>query len=126
MKKILNTSKDEKRPEWTLGGNPSAIENQEAQGQKMLCESNQLPRTDGYKDIKEEYIKRGIKVIGPSKDDDLFYDVILPEGWKIEPTEHSMWSKLSNEKGEKVASIFYKASFYDRSAHIGFRRMENA
>ena len=124
MKKILNTNKKERHPEWTLGGNPSAIENQEAQGQKMLCESSQLPRTDGFKDIKEEYERIGIKVIGPSKDDDLFYDVILPKGWKIEPAEHSMWSKLSNEKGEEVASIFYKAAFYDRSAHICFRKKE--
>ena len=33
--KIVNTSKNSK-PDWLFGGNPSAIENQEAQGQKEI------------------------------------------------------------------------------------------
>ena len=108
-------------PEWLMGGNPRAIENQEAQGQIELCNSSQLPRTGWYDDIKKEYIKRGIKVIGISKYDDLFYDVELPKDWKIKPTDHSMWSELRNEKDIVIANIFYKAAFYDRNAHIDFK-----
>lgn len=33
-----------------------------------------------------------------------------------------MWSDLVDDKGRKRAGIFYKAAFYDRSAHIGVNR----
>ena len=33
-----------------------------------------------------------------------------------------MWSDLVDDKGRKRTSIFYKAAFYDRSAHIGVNR----
>jgi len=115
--RIVNTSKNP-RPDWLLGGDPAAIENQEAQGQKEMCRVEQLPRTDGYKDLKDKYKQLGIKVLGETEGDDLFYDVTLPEGWKIIPTDHSMWSNLVNEKGKIIANIFYKAAFYDRAAHI--------
>ena len=56
----------------------------------------------------------GIKVLGV--DDNLFWNVELPEGWKIVPTEHSMWSKLVDSLGRERLSIFYKGAFYDRRA----------
>jgi len=115
-KKIVNTSNNP-RPDWLLGGNPAAIENQEAQGQKEICEAEQLPRTDGYKDLKDKYKQLGVEVLRETQGDHLFYDVTLPKGWKITPTEHSMWSNLVNEKGKIMANIFYKAAFYDRAAH---------
>ena len=87
-------------------------------GQKELCNSAQLPRTDGYKNVKEIYEKMGIKVIGESINDELFYDVELPECWKIQPTGHSMWSNLLDKNKKIIAHIFYKASFYDRGAFI--------
>lgn len=97
-----------------LGNNPSrAIEAQEADGQRELCASAQLP-TDGI----DGAIALGIEVIGPSKGDPLFHDVRLPEGWQIKPTDHSMWSELVDDKGRKRAGIFYKAAFYDRKAHM--------
>ena len=122
--KIKNTSKKDIHNEWLGGSNPSAIEAQELKGQKELCDSKQLPCMDGYKDLKQEYEKIGIKVLGKSKDDNLFYDVILPKGWKIVSTEHSMWSDLIDEKGKKIGNIFYKAAFYDRSADFGFIKEE--
>ena len=115
-KKIVNTSRNP-RPEWLFGVNSPAIENQEAQGQKEICEAEQLPRTDGGKDLRDRYTKLGVKVLKETKGDDLFYDVTLPKEWKIISTDHSMWSNLVNEKGEIVANIFYKAAFYDRAAH---------
>lgn len=42
----------------------------------------------------------------------------FPPGWKKEPTDHSMWSKLMDDKGRERAAIFYKAAFYDQSAHV--------
>ena len=116
---IKNTAK-KANPEWLLGSNPGAIENQEKEGQEELSNSSQLPRTDGFKDVKSQYEKMGIKIVGESKEDELFYDVILPVGWNIVSTEHSMWSNLVNEKGSIVAKIFYKAAFYDRRADIEF------
>ena len=50
--------------------------------------------------------------------DDLFVRATLPEGWKKKPTDHSMWSKVVDERGRERISVFYKAAFYDRSAHM--------
>ena len=124
MKKVTDTSK---KPmlNWLFGGNPKAIEDQEAEGQKELVESSQLPvkvNTPRGVSAQEQYKAMGIKVIstpGPS-DDVMFLDVELPEGWEIKATGHSMWSELRDNKGRKRASIFYKAAFYDRSSHINF------
>jgi len=123
MKKITNTSKNS-HLEWLMGGNPNAIEAQEAQGQKELVESSQLPRKTNDYDVKvkKQYKKMGIKILKETEGDDLFFDVILPEGWKLESTDHSMWNKLVDNKGRERASIFYKAAFYDRDSFISFNR----
>jgi hypothetical protein len=121
MSKITNTSKSPK-PEWLFGLNPNAIEQQEAQGQKELTESSQLPKMVriGYKDCdaKDVYQKMGIEILSTNNDDKLFVDVRLPEGWKVIPTDHSMWSNLVDENESPRGSIFYKAAFYDRSAFM--------
>ena len=49
---------------------------------------------------------------------DIFYRVTLPEGWRIAPTNHSMWSHLLDADGNQRAMIFYKASPWDTNAHI--------
>lgn len=119
-KKVTNTGKKPKLS-WLFGGNPKAICEQESQGQKELVNSSQLPLdTRGLG--KEQYQKMGIKVIGVTKDDDIFYDVVMPKGWEVKETEHSMWTLLIDDKGNERAMIFYKAAFYDRSAHIDFNR----
>lgn len=63
-------------------------------------------------------MKFGDKVHG----DEMFQYVELPAGWKKVPTGHSMWSKLVDDKGRERAAIFYKAAFYDRSAHLSASR----
>jgi hypothetical protein len=121
---ITNTTKSP-RIDWLFGGNPAAIEDQEAQGQTQLVSSSQLPAKINYgskESAAEQYQKMGIKVIGPSNGDDLFLNVELPTGWKIEPTDHSMWSELRDNQGRKRAMIFYKAAFYDRDAFINLER----
>ncbi len=139
IKRITNTSVEEFHPEWTMGGNPGAIEAQEKRGQKELAESSQLPVKlnspicDGCEkikgkdfgwDAKKDYGKMGIKVLKRCEcvRDELFYEVQLPKGWKIVSTDHSMWSRLVDEKGRERLSIFYKAAFYDRDAFVNINR----
>jgi len=118
MTNITNTTKNPKR-EWLYGGNPGAIELQEKVGQMELSKSNQLPRKTNNSE-KSIYEKLGIKILERGNNDPLFVEAILPEGWKILPTEHSLWSNLVDHLNRKRAMIFYKAAFYDRDAHISF------
>lgn len=98
------------------------IEQQEAEGQQALCaNSARLPKEgDNHKEIDRAlYEKMGI-VFGDDAND-LFVNVTLPEGWKITPTDHSMWNRLEDDKGRQRAAIFYKAAFYDERASISLR-----
>ena len=116
---IKDTTK-EPHPEWLFGRNPGAIEAQEEDGQRDLANAQELPRKLSMGgDTTVLYERIGIKVVGGI--DPLFVRTQLPNGWKIIPTEHSMWSKLVDNLGRERASIFYKAAFYDRDAHISFR-----
>ncbi len=122
MKKTTNT---ENNPmlQWLMGGNPNAIEAQEAEGQKELINSLQLPlKCNSPRGINaaEQYHKMGIKTFTGSKGDDLFLGVKLPDGWKKEATDHSMWNNLLDDKGRVRATFFYKAAFYDRDAFVNF------
>lgn len=107
-----------------LSGDPyGAIERGEKRGQSEFVSSERLPIrvNDGANtDSKIQYEKMGIKVV--DKYDDLFYNVILPDGWKKEATGHSMWNNLLDNKDRVRATIFYKAAFYDRDAFINFER----
>jgi len=114
MSKITNTSKNP-NPEWVLGGNPRAIERQEAAGQRELESSDVLPTEcseDDRKALEAAGVVFGSKVAG----DDIFTHVTLPAGWKKQRTDHSMYTDLIDSDGKKRASIFYKAAFYDRNA----------
>lgn len=95
---------------------PGGIEAQEAQGQKDFVACETLP----IECPREQLESLGF-VFGEAADD-IFIYVQFPEGWKKEPTEHSMWSDLVDDKGQKRGSIFYKAAFYDRSAHMNLDR----
>jgi len=98
---------------------PGGIEAQEARGQRDFVASTALPR-DCNGCSREQFEKVGI-VFGDTVDD-LFIEARLPQGWRKVQTAHSMWSKLVDAQGRERASIFYKAAFYDRSAHIGISR----
>ena len=102
---------------WVLGGNPKAIEQQEAQGQRELVASSQLPADGLTPEMAAHY---NIQIVCPSKNDPLFVDVKLPRGMVKKTTDHQMWSDLVNEDGIKIAGIFYKAAFYDRRAFISW------
>lgn len=117
MTKITNTSKNERNPGWLFGYDPNAIEAQEARGQAEVVASSQLP-TDIPAKLREKLEAAGVEFGGPNPDDTLFAPVKLPQGWKIVPTEHSMWTELVDAEGKVQASIFYKAAFYDRRAFV--------
>jgi hypothetical protein len=101
----------------------TAIEAQESREQSRVCNRQMLPRyespTFAKKDAKPLYEKAGIKILNEA--DDLFYSVQLPEGWKIEPTGHSMWNNVLDAKGRLRFVFFYKGAFYDRDATVGTR-----
>lgn len=91
---------------------PGGIERQEAAGQASFVQSTTLP-----KDCDRNMLALAGVIFGDDFDD-LFVSVVLPDGWKKQATEHSMHSDLLDEKGRKRGSIFYKAAFYDRKAHM--------
>lgn len=55
------------------------------------------------------YNSLGIKIIDDSNS--ALYQVELPEGWKLEPTDHDMWSTLKDANGTLVADVFVKMTF---------------
>lgn len=107
----------------SLGGSSNYIENMEAQGQRQLTQSTTIPsRINGdYGGKGEAQLKAMGFELGPipkGSDDDIFRPALLPKGWKKVATDHSMWSEIHDEKGFARISMFYKAAFYDRSAHL--------
>jgi hypothetical protein len=118
MNRVTNTSEEIK----TMGlaallmGTAAGIEASEARGQSELVVSDVLPADMGRdRDVLEGW---GVRILDPVPGDPLFVNAELPAGWKKQRTDHSMWSDLVDDKGRKRASIFYKAAFYDRGAHI--------
>jgi len=105
-----------------IASTPGGIEAQEARGQRDFVVSETLPiRCLGCN--REQLEQMGVNFGEPI--DDLFIAVQLPDSWHKKPTDHSMWSDLIDGKGRKRAQIFYKAAFYDRSAHISLTRRFN-
>jgi hypothetical protein len=90
------------------------IECQESAGQRSLVNSAVLPFKGDWEALK----KMGVMVTSSDSAADLFYECTLPDGWQKKATDHSMWSELLDQNGLVRASIFYKAAFYDRDAHI--------
>jgi hypothetical protein len=99
------------------GGVSAAIERQERQGQAQLVDSTVIP-TDLNGGSEDDLRALGFTLGDPVPDDAMFRHAELPAGWKREGTEHAMWSHIVDEQGRPRCSIFYKAAFYDRSAHI--------
>lgn len=108
-----------------IASTPGGIEAQEARGQQDFVTSETLPCKPASYHESEESMRQKLESLGiefVEQVDDLFWYVHLPKGWTKKPTDHSMWSHLLDEKERKRASIFYKAAFYDRSAHISLDR----
>lgn len=94
---------------------PGGIEAQEAQGQRLLVASEQLPK-EIRGATREQLTALGFE-FGDDVDE-LFVACKLPAGWSKRASAHSMHSDLIDDKGRVRAGIFYKAAFYDRRADM--------
>lgn len=121
MKPTNTTAQAQRDPLMTLLSTMGSggIERQEARGQQELVNSASLPTECNGREALEA---AGVKFGEPYKDDPLFCDAVLPEGWKKRATDHSMWSDLVDAKGRVRAKIFYKAAHYDRRADMYVER----
>jgi hypothetical protein len=89
------------------------IGNQEKRGQSQFVRSQSLPRDmHGHRATLE-----AMGIVFGEIEDDLFIECTFPDGWEKRATDHSMHSKIVDEKGRERIGVFYKAAFYDRSAH---------
>ena len=100
-------------------GASGIIEAQEAQGQRELVKSSLLPAEFRHRAAFE---RLGFTFGEPVAGDSLFVNATLPPGWTRQGSDHAMWSYLLDDKGRRRVSVFYKAAFYDRSAHMGLSR----
>jgi hypothetical protein len=97
------------------------IEAQEKRGQLRQAQMQTLPIDLGRGDEGRKQFESLGFVFG-EKVDALFVSVKFPEGWRKQPTDHSMWSDIVDANGNKRGAIFYKAAFYDQKAHASLTR----
>lgn len=99
------------------GSPESFITGQERAGQHQLVNSDRLPAQILHSE-QADYEALGFTFGEPDERDPMFRPATLPPGWKREGSDRAMWSYIVDELGRKRVSIFYKAAFYDRSAHM--------
>lgn len=99
----------------TMNGEKNVIEHMEAEGQQKAV--NNIMLAKNMRPSRESWERLGFTFLD-IPDDDVLCKASLPEGWRIEATEHSMWNNIIDEKGRTRGSMFYKAAFYDRNAHM--------
>jgi hypothetical protein len=97
------------------GSQSVPIERMERDGQRQLVNSDRLPAKCGD---HAPWLALGFTFGDPDPDDPLFMPATLPPGWQRKATDHSMGSVIVDTLGRERVSIFYKAAFYDRSAHM--------
>jgi hypothetical protein len=96
-------------------GLSGAIEQQERAGQRELVNSDRLPADCGD---HAPWLALGFTFGDPDPSDPLFMPAALPPGWQRKTTDHAMGSVIIDTLGRQRVSIFYKAAFYDRHAHM--------
>lgn len=103
-------------------GTPDGIVASERRGQQELVASEQLPIKCG--DMGEAaYLALGFTLGAPTSGDTLFRAATLPAGWKRDGSDHAMYSYIVDKRGFRRVTIFYKAAFYDRAAHMYLNRV---
>ena len=106
------------------------IEEMEADGQRQLVHSDVLPAEGpwadhtGWRGPRDGVTLESLGFVkgDPVPGDEMFVHATLPPGWAREGSDHAMWSYITDERGVRRVSIFYKAAFYDRSAHASIER----
>lgn len=99
------------------GGRPGMIEQQEADGQRQLVNSDRLP-VKFNSGQQEDLEALGFTFGDPDPADPLFRPATLPPGWTRQGSDHAMWSYLLDHHGRRRVAIFYKAAWYDRDAFM--------
>jgi hypothetical protein len=94
-------------------GTSAYITGMEADGQRQIVQSDVLPR-----DCKDDDALLALGFTFGEATDDLFREATLPAGWSRKASDHDMWSYIVDERGIERVGLFYKAAFYDRSAHM--------
>ncbi len=95
---------------------PTTIINDEEKGEtKEFMNGFIMPRE--MHPTKEAFEKLGFVFKDIPGDDVLCYGA-LPEGWSIRPTDQSTWHDIVDENGITRGDMFYRASSYDRDAHM--------
>lgn len=101
------------------GGSVAAlVDAQRGRGQEQFANSDTLPVQMLGENTRAMLEAAGVRFLGPVEGDKLFQYVELPSGWRKSATAGSLYTDLLDDKGRKRASIFYKAEFCDRVAHI--------
>jgi hypothetical protein len=124
FKTVENTGTMQRRTRLPPGSSAkafgSAIEEMEIEGQRQLVKSDVIPwkGAEHPSDMRDVMITQGFEFHGRVENDALFQYVTLPEGWKVRPTDHYLWTHIEDEHGEDRYAMFYKAAFYDRRARI--------
>ena len=95
-------------------GLPGMIEATEANGAREVAAANgtRLP-TDG-REAWELLLAEGGGKGSPVPDDPIWTEGSLPDGWRVETTDHSMWTRVLDDNDVERIDVFYKAAFYDR------------
>lgn len=124
MSKITNTAASDPIEKFLVALDPNGrgIEDQEARGQRELVSSTQLP-TEVLYATDADLEALGFSFGPPDPSDPMFRDATLPVGWTKQGSAHAMWSYIVDERGLERVSVFYKAAFYDRSAHMGITKV---
>jgi len=126
MTEIRNTTADMTGPdsidrlvfllEGMSGRTDDFIASQERAGQQQLVASQMLPTDTCGTDA--DFLAAGFTFGEPVAGDPMFRPATLPAGWTKTGSDHDMWSYILDERGRQRVAIFYKAAFYNRSAHM--------
>lgn len=104
-------------------GASQSIENMEAEGQQELVREGGTRLPIELHGCSEDTLRQLGFTLGSVVDGDpVFREGALPFGWTVKATDHSMHSKILDERGARRGSIFYKAASYDRRANLGLER----
>ena len=98
-----------------MSGEKNIVEHMESEGQQYAVSNTMMAKR--MRPSIEEWENLGFRFTD-IPGDSVLCEATMPEGWSMRATSHSMWNEIIDENGMKRGSMFYKAAFYDRSAHM--------
>ena len=98
-----------------MAGESNVFEHMETEGQAEAVRCVKMAKR--MRPSREDWEQLGF-VFTDIPGDNILCNAILPEGWSYTAANHPMWNDIFDENGMKRGSMFYKTSFYDRSAHM--------